>query len=65
MTKEFWQAALIRALHTFAQTAVAVIGTAMVLEEVNWLAVLSASALAACVSLLKSLAVGLPEVGDE
>ena len=65
MTKEFWKAALVRALHTFAQTAVAVIGTAMVLEEVNWLAVLSASALATCVSLLKSLAVGLPEVDDE
>lgn len=65
MTKDFWKAALIRALHTMAQTAVATIGTAAVLEEVNWIFVLSASALAACVSLLKSVAVGLPEVGGD
>ena len=65
MTKEFWKAALIRALHTMAQTAIATIGTAAVLEEVNWMFVLSASALAACVSLLKSVAVGIPEVPGE
>lgn len=67
MTKEFWKAALIRALHTVAQTAIAVIGTSAVMEEVNWLGVLSASALAAILSLLKSVAVGLPEVagGEE
>ncbi len=64
MTKSFWKAALIRALHTIAQTAIAVIGTAAVLEEVNWLAVLSASALAGVVSILKSIAVGLPECSD-
>ena len=62
MSKEFWKAALIRALHTIAQTAIAVIGTSAVLEEVDWIAVLSASALAGLVSLLKSVAVGLPEV---
>ena len=62
MTKEFWKAALIRALHTVAQTAIAVIGTSAVMEEVNWLGVLSASALAAILSLLKSVAVGMPEV---
>lgn len=65
MTKEFWKAALIRALHTIAQTAIAVIGTAAVLEEVNWMYVLSASALAGVVSLLKSIAVGLPEVTND
>lgn len=65
MTKEFWKAALIRALHTFAQTAIAAIGTAYVLSEVNWLAVLSASALAAVLSLLKSLVVGLPECEED
>ena len=64
MTKDFWKAALVRALHTMAQTAVATIGTAAVMEDVNWMFVLSASALAACVSLLKSVAVGLPEVSD-
>ena len=60
--KEFWKAALIRALRTFAQTAVATIGTSALLEQVNWLAVASASALAAILSLLTSLATGLPEV---
>lgn len=60
--KEFWKAALIRALRTFAQTAVATIGTSALLSDVNWLAVASASALAAVLSLLTSLATGLPEV---
>lgn len=65
MTKEFWKAALIRALHTIAQTAIATIGTAVVLSDVNWYYVASAAVLAGAVSLLKSVAVGLPEVGDE
>lgn len=60
--KEFWKAAGIRALRTFAQTAVATIGTSALLSDVNWLAVASASALAAVLSLLTSLATGLPEV---
>lgn len=62
MTKEFWKAALIRAIRTIAQTAVATIGTAMVLTEVNWLAVGSASVLAGILSVLTSIATGLPEV---
>ena len=62
MSKDFWKAAAIRALHTVAQTAIATIGTAALLTEVNWLAVLSASALAGVVSLLKSVVVGIPEV---
>ena len=57
----WWKAALVRALKTLAQTAVATVGTAAVLAEVNWLAVASASALAALLSLLTSLA-GLPEL---
>ena len=51
----------IRALRTFAQTAAATIGTTALLSEVDWLAVLSASALAALLSVLTSLATGLPE----
>lgn len=60
----WWKAAGIRALKTVAQTAVATIGTAAVLSEVNWLAVVSASILAGVLSLLTSVA-GLPEVKDE
>ena len=65
LTKEFWKAAAIRALRTFAQTAIATIGTTAVLEEVNWLAVASASVLAGILSILNSIATGLPEVGDD
>ena len=62
MTKmTWWKAAGIRAIKTLAQTAIATIGTSAVLSEVNWLAVASASALAAILSMLTSLA-GLPEV---
>lgn len=62
MTKEFWKAALIRAIRTIAQTAVATIGTTMVMEEVNWIMVGSASLLAGVLSILTSIATGLPEV---
>jgi hypothetical protein len=58
----FWKAALIRALRTFAQTAIATIGTTAVLEEVNWIMVGSSSILAALLSILNSIATGLPEV---
>ena len=61
MNKRFWMAALIRAIRTIAQTAVATIGTAALLSEVNWLAVGSASALAGILSVLTSISTGLPE----
>ena len=60
-TKEWLKASLIRALRTVAQTAIATIGTAVVLSDVNWIAVISASILAGILSMLTSLA-GLPEV---
>ena len=64
--KEFLRAAGIRALRTFAQAAIAMIGTTALISEVPWLQVLSASLLAAILSVLTSLATGLPEVsGDE
>ena len=60
-TKRWWKAAGIRALKTIAQSAVASIGTAALLDDVNWLAVASAAALAGALSILTSLA-GLPEI---
>jgi hypothetical protein len=62
MTKEFWKAALIRAVRTVCQTAIATIGTTAVLEDVNWILVASSSALAGILSILNSIATGLPEV---
>lgn len=64
MNKVFWKAALIRAARTLCQTAIATIGTTAVLEEVNWIAVASASVLAAILSMLNSVATGLPEVNN-
>jgi len=65
MTANFWKAALIRALRTVCQTAIATIGTAAVLQQVDWLTVASASILAGVLSLLTSIATGLPEVIDD
>ena len=60
-SKAWAKAAAIRALKTVCQTAIATIGTAALMSEVNWVAVASASALAGVLSVLTSLA-GLPEV---
>ena len=62
--KEWLKCAGIRAVKTTAQTAVATIGTAVALGDVNWVLVGSASALAGVLSLLTSVA-GLPEVNNE
>lgn len=62
-TYSWIKAAGIRALKTFAQTMIATIGTTAVIEEVNWAVVFSASALAALLSILTSVA-GLPEVEE-
>lgn len=60
-TKTWLKAAGVRAIKTVAQTAVAMIGTATVFSEVNWLMILSGSLLAGLLSVLTSIA-GLPEV---
>lgn len=59
--KEWLKCAGIRAVKTTAQTAVATIGTAVALGDVNWVMVASAAALAGVLSLLTSVA-GLPEI---
>ncbi len=59
--KKWCKAAGVRAVKTVAQTAIATIGTSVLLSEVNWVAVVSASVLAGALSLLTSVA-GLPEV---
>lgn len=63
--KEWLKCAGIRAIKTVAQTAIATIGTAVVLGDVNWVMVASAAALAGVLSLLTSVATGLPEVNNE
>ncbi len=59
--KDWAKAAGVRAIKTVAQTAVATIGTSVVIGDVNWAMVASASALAGVLSVLTSIA-GLPEV---
>lgn len=64
MSRSFWEAAGIRAIRTVAQTAIAMIGTSALLSDVNWKGVASASILAGMLSILTSIATGLPEVGE-
>lgn len=63
MSKKWFRAAGIRAIKTFFQTFTALIGTAVVVEDVDWVLVLSGSFLASILSLATSLA-GLPEVEE-
>lgn len=62
-TAQWFKAAAIRAIKTFAQTMIATIGTSAIIEDVNWTVVISTSVLAALLSILTSVA-GLPEVED-
>lgn len=59
--KKWLKAATIRGIRTVAQSALATIGTAAVLGDVNWLMVGSAAALAGILSILTSVVTGLPE----
>lgn len=60
---KWWAAAGVRALKTFAQAAIATIGSSAVISAVDWRMVASASILSAILSMLTSLA-GLPEVDN-
>lgn len=62
-TKNWLRAAGVRAVKTVAQTAIAVIGSAVVMRDVNWAMLVSATVLAGILSLLTSVA-GLPEVKE-
>ena len=62
--REWIRAALIRAVRTIAQTALAMISVTGItgIEDINWLAVASSSALAGIISVLTSIVTGLPEI---
>lgn len=60
--KEFAIKAIIRAVYTFAETALSMITVGQAFFEVNWMRILSVSGVAAIYSLLKSIVVGMPEV---
>lgn len=60
--KAFARAAAIRAARTIAQTAVSLISVGAVMSDIDWVRVASASALAGILSVLTSIATGLPEV---
>ena len=64
MFKKWFKAALIRALKTVAQSAIATIGTTAMLSEVDWVIVTSTALLAGLLSILTSIA-GLPEVKED
>ncbi len=65
MNKEFWKCAINRAIRTVAQTAIATIGTNALLSQIDWRIVASASAVAGILSILTSVATGLPEVEEK
>lgn len=63
--KEFWKAAGSRAVRTMAQTAIATMGTSAFMQDINWYLVGSASLIAGIISVLTSIATGLPEVEEK
>ena len=64
LTKKWFKAAGVRAIKTMAQTAIGVIGSSLVISDIDWLMVASASVVAGVVSILTSVA-GLPEVKED
>lgn len=64
-SKAFWEAALLRAVWTFAESFLALEGTARIVEDVDWSYTISAAIFATFLSLSKSIVVGIPEVKGE
>lgn len=62
MTKEFWKAALVRAVRTIAQTTLAMIGTTTLIQQLDWKVIGGTALLAGLTSILTSITTGLPEV---
>ena len=62
--KQWLKCATVRAVKTIAQTAVSTIGVTAMMNEVNWVAVVSASLLSGILSMLTSIS-GLPEVKED
>ena len=60
--KSFWKAAIVRMVKTMAQTALSMLTVGQAVLDVDWLNVISVSAVAGLISLLTSIATGLPEV---
>lgn len=63
MNKKWIKAAVVRAIKTMAQTAVAMIPAAATITQVDWITVAGTVALAGTLSILTSVA-GLPEVEE-
>lgn len=60
-TKEFWEAAALRAIWTFAESFLAIESTSRIIEDVDWHLTISAAIFAAIISVAKSIVVGVPE----
>ena len=63
--KDWFVAALIRALRTMAQTALSMLTVGMAIKDVDWIQLISISIVAGIISILTSFATGLPEVTTE
>ncbi len=62
--KKFWKSAMIRAVKSMAQATIAALGTTALITEVDWLTVMSMSAMTGLLSILTSISTGLPEVEE-
>lgn len=64
-SKDWWEAALIRAIRTFCQTFIGLVGVGAAMEDVDWIRTISVSVVAMILSVFTSIATGLPETKDK